>query len=108
AIVGLEGHGAGQRARVVAGVGVLHRAQGGVVVGERVVTGQGQRAGRGAPAAGDGGSVGEAQHVLAGEVVAGDLDGGRLEVSVIHVTDGQPAVDGGGRLILGVGGAAAS
>ena len=96
------------RAGVVAGVLVLHRPQGRLVVGHRVAAAQGQRAGGRVPRSRDSARVGERQHVLAVLVVAGDLDGGPGQVGVVHVAGRDRRRDRRGRIVLRVAKAAAS
>ncbi|CAA9537868.1 MAG: hypothetical protein AVDCRST_MAG73-1594 [uncultured Thermomicrobiales bacterium] len=101
AVVDLEGNRPRRRARVLAGIRVRHRAQGRLVVGGRVGAGEGQHAGGGVPAAGDGRRVGEGQHVLAVLVAGGDGHRRAAQVGGI-VGDGDRGADGGGRVVLGV------
>ena len=70
AVIGDDGDGAGGARGVVAAVEIGHRGQRGLVVRNGVGAGQGQRAGRRIEGAGNAGGVGEAEHVLAVDVVA--------------------------------------
>ena len=90
-------------AGVVAGVGVGHRSQGGLVVGNRGRTAEREDAGYRVVAAGDAVGGGETEHVLAASKSRGDRDRCAGRVRAVHVADGETAGDSRGGRVLGVG-----
>src|SRR5205085_11199005 len=102
AVIGDDRDRARRARRIVAGVDVSDRGQRGLVVRDTGRAGQSKRAGGGIERAGDAVLVGEAEDVLAVDVISGDLHRYRSEIGVVGIGHGKRRVERGGGLVLGV------
>ena len=84
-------------AGMVAGVSVGDRTQGGLVIGNRIDSGQREHAGCGVVAASDRRGIGERQHVLTSRKTTRDGDRRIGDCAAVNIGERQPGIDRGGR-----------